>query len=214
MKDEIPSASISVKESTREQQPLFLQRESPTNELSHYLINYRNFCSAQKSLFIVNNPNAIFSNPEVSEFVKVFFIIFLVFQLGNVHIIYSFFLIIAFLRTLLLSTKYEVFQFKPLKKNEHDRIDRGSIVLLHNMIKECIEPYNALPKESKLKVIQQFFFQFNYLHRCYMSANYYPDIDDPHICPHFGYYVTKDTIRQFFEGLADIEENVKYIHIF
>jgi hypothetical protein len=49
-----------------------------TNELRRYQVNYRNFCSAQKSLFVIENPKAIFSTPEVR-----FFIYFLTIQISS-----------------------------------------------------------------------------------------------------------------------------------
>jgi hypothetical protein len=97
---------------------------------------------------------------------------------------------------------------------EHQRMDRGSISLLHMFISDCCEPYKALSKEVKLSVIRNFFFQFVYLHRCYMTSNYYPTMEDPHVCVHFGYYISKQTLREFFEGLTDIEEQIKYIYTF
>lgn len=95
-------------------------------------------------------------------------------------------------------------------------MERGSIALLHTMVSECSETYKALPKQIKLAVIRNFSFLFSYLNRCYMSAQYFPEMNDPRLCVHFGYYLTQEGLRDFFEStndnlnkIADIEQHIK-----
>jgi hypothetical protein len=88
-------------------------------------------------------------------------------------------------------------------------MERGSIALLHTLVGDCFDPYKTLPNESKLNVIRTFFFQFGYLNTCYLSAKYYPEINDSRMCIHYGYYLSPTTLPYFFEGLADIEEHIK-----
>ncbi|KAI6182112.1 Acyltransferase [Aphelenchoides bicaudatus] len=177
MKGEIPSAAI--QESLGNQFSTYTEKPDAvypleykarmTNELGRYQINYRNFGSAQRSLFIVENPRAIFSTPE----------------------------------------------FKILKRLEHERMERGSIALLHTLVSECSETYRNLPKQLKgtlLTVIRNFSFIFCYLNRCYMSAQYYPEMNDPRMCVHFGYYTSKDLLYEFFgDANSDtMEEHIKF----
>lgn len=46
-----------------------------------------------------------------------------------------------------------------------------------------------------------------------MTAQYYPEIDDPRMCVHFGYYCSQDLLREFFGDLNSdtIEENIKFV---
>jgi hypothetical protein len=66
MREQIPSVSIIIQEPTESiQKTEKVEPLSLTNELSRYQTSYRNFCSAQKSLFIAEHPTSFFSTPEV-----------------------------------------------------------------------------------------------------------------------------------------------------
>lgn len=88
-------------------------------------------------------------------------------------------------------------------------MERGSFALLNNMMTELSENYRMLPNESKLNVIRSFCFPFGYANTCFMSANYYPEIDDPRMTCYYGYYISKETLPIFFEEVKDIEEHTK-----
>ena len=98
-------------------------------------------------------------------------------------------------------------EFTLVTIEEHNRMEKVNASLILCLLNENFPFFSQFTKEEKKHFFGPFAARFINLHRCYLTAKYFPD-DKNKVVSHYGYYAQRDIegFRYFYGDVPDLEK--------
>ncbi|KAI6198457.1 hypothetical protein M3Y96_00521300 [Aphelenchoides besseyi] len=88
-------------------------------------------------------------------------------------------------------------------KAEHLKLEKASMPLLYTMFNEYYEPMRFIAREDKIRLIENYWQQIGMLHRGFLTAQAFPDLNDSRIVLGSGIFMDSKNMHNFMSGCAN-----------
>jgi hypothetical protein len=99
--------------------------------------------------------------------------------------------------------------FRKATHTEFVKMERGCLSLQLSMLNDWFQPFDQLPHEIKVNILQIFSLKFSLLDSSYRTMNAFPSPTDTKWAVHYGQYLDSTDLEHFFKDDKDPTESAK-----